>query len=234
LRWQGIKLTQGVQDLGLPASVEKQISKVVSSLGECALALWLSGSAARGMLRRSSDIDWVLILKPDFSPPLEGWPTLRHSFHAYNAGQFVRELERGREFAIWQLAYGRTLILDPEFGRLLRKTVIPGCEAAVRSKEALLGRRRELISIRLRLGDFGTVRKELLELVHQEGRLRLLSAGIIPGCRAEVGRQLQEAVPSIAAEWQSFATKQKQLLATSNSSRSVLQGARAAGIFCSL
>lgn len=230
--WQGLKPVRGVEDLNLPRSVSRQIIQVVRSLEGRALALWLSGSAARGKLRRSSDIDWVLILKPEHPPPIEEWPTPRHSFHVFRKERFISDLEHGREFAVWQLAYGKAFILDPAFLKELQSVNVPSYESAVRNKRALIQRRRTLIEIRLRSGDFDTVRKELLELLHQEERLRLLSAGIVPGCRSEIYTQMKLALPSEAEKWESFAAKQKQTL-TTTSSRAVLTGARAAGITCS-
>jgi hypothetical protein len=85
-----------------------------------------------------------------------------------------------------------------------------------------------MIEVRLRLEDYETVRRELLELLQQEGRLRLIEAGVVPGARAEVDEQLRALRTSAAREWLSFARRQRSVLHM-RGANAVLKGAQELG-----
>src|ERR1700755_2228656 len=102
------------------------------------------GSAARGRLRSTSDIDWVFVRE---SPPrVSDWPTSRHSFQTYAPDAFLRQLSEGHEFAVWQLAYGQLLagssVLDH-----LRRAQVAANTVGTRRKRRVLERRQRLIEL---------------------------------------------------------------------------------------
>ena len=126
----GIAPARYRSELLLPQAVLKQVSTVERAWSIPGVhAIWLSGSAARGQLRHSSDIDWVIVADVDVA--LDGWPTSRHSFQVYESEVFFRSLGDGHEFSVWQLAYGCPIYLTDAFLARLRDTRIARGSVAV-------------------------------------------------------------------------------------------------------
>lgn len=184
-------------DLHLPRSVRLELEAVVERLSRSRpLAIWLSGSAVRGQLRRQSDIDWVVVSMDGVAKLPRGWPSERHSFQWYSKDRFLSGLQRGHEFAVWQIAYGWAACLDKGFRNELEKTHVAGVSVAVKNKMRVIRRRVRRMRLFLECGDLEAVRFEYKGLVHQRLRLELLKAGVVPGSRAEVGDQLSLVAPS--------------------------------------
>jgi hypothetical protein len=163
-------------------------------------AVWLSGSAARGQLRHSSDIDWVVVT--DIDTNLNDWPTSRHSFQVYGGEAFLRSLGDGHEFSVWQLVYGYPVHLTDAFLERLHDTRIARSSIAVQRKLTTLARRRRFIQLLLECEALTEVRREILLLLQQQLRVEILRAGYVPGCRAELEQQLAVISPGRLSRWQ--------------------------------
>ncbi len=222
--WAGLQQHRDDARLALPSSVLKQIGSVVRHFEVLGVdALWLSGSAARGQLRHSSDIDWVVVME---SPVLvSDWPTSRHSFQIYEPTAFLRLLSEGHEFAVWQLAYGRLVVGSPFLDRLRVVHMAANAVAASR-KRRVLERRRRLIHLLARSGAISEVRQEILLLLQQQLRVELIEAGYVPGCRAEVEKQLAAVDHGRFLRWHDANAEWIDALRSSHSDALVLAAAR--------
>lgn len=198
--WTGLVEHPDRSTLNLPRAVEKQVTIVERSLRIPGVhAVWLSGSAVRQRLRRSSDIDWVIVTELTLN--LDGWPTGRHSFQTYGREPFLRSVSEGHEFSVWQLAYGHPVYLSGSFRSELLRTRIAESSVAVRRKLSALARRRRLIQLLIACGAFSEVRREILLLMQQQLRVEILQAGYVPGCRAEIEQQLAALSPPRLKRW---------------------------------
>lgn len=222
--WAGLQRCRDHGRLALPSSVLKQVGTVVRHFEVLGVdALWLSGSAARGQLRHNSDIDWVVVTE---SPALANdWPTSRHSFQFYEATAFLRLLSEGHEFAVWQLAYGQLVAGGPFLDRLRVVHVAANAVAANR-KRHVIERRRRLIHLLARSGAISEVRQEILRLLQQQLRVELIEAGYVPGCRAEVERQLAVVDHDRFLRWHDANAEWIDALRSSHSDALVLAAAR--------
>jgi hypothetical protein len=222
--WIGLQRGRDCRGLSLSSAVLNQVTTVVRRFDVPGVhALWLSGSAARGQLRHTSDIDWVVVME---SPTLvSDWPTSRHSFQFYEPEVFLRFISKGHEFAIWQLAYGRALVHGPFWGHLQAAQVAPAAVAA-RRKRFILERRRRLIQLLARSGAISEVRREILLLVQQHARVELIEAGYVPGCRAEVEGQLASVAHDRFVEWRAANSEWIDVLRSRRSDSLVLAAAR--------
>lgn len=178
----------------------QQVATVARYLSVPAVdAVWLSGSAARCQLRRVSDIDWVVVTNQQLVPA--EWPSSRHSFQTYEREVFLRSLSEGREFCIWQLAYGHAIHLSDSFSEKLRRTQVAGRSIAIRRKLDTIERRTKFIRLLMDCGALDEVRRELLLLAQQQLRIEILRAGYVPGCRIEVEQQLDRVAPVRLTRW---------------------------------
>jgi hypothetical protein len=186
-------------------------------------ALWLSGSAVRGQLRHSSDIDWVVVM--DSPTLLNDWPTSRHSFQFYEPTAFLRLLSEGHEFAVWQLAYGR-LVVGGRFLDRLRAVHVAANTVAANRKRRVIERRRRLIRLLARSEAISEVRQEILLLLQQQLRVELIDAGYVPGCRAEVEKQLASVDHGRFLRWRDANAEWIDVLRSTHSDTLVLAAAR--------
>jgi hypothetical protein len=131
----------------------------------------------------------------------DGWPTARHAYHHRSPQAFLRSLHDGDEFAVWQLAYGRALLLDPPFAAELQRAEIASCKTVAVCKRRLIARREELVAVFTRCEDWEAVCTESLLIGHQRARLLLLEHCVVPGCRDEGEAQLNAVAPLEAQKW---------------------------------
>lgn len=222
--WVGLRPHHDDAGLALPPAVSKQVASVVRHFTDAgADALWLSGSATRGQLRSSSDLDWVVIMQ---SPvPVNDWPSSRHSFQMYEPATFLRSLSEGHEFAVWQLAYGRLLVEAPFLARLRMARVADNTVAA-RRKQRVIERRRRLIGLLARSGAISEVRQEIMLLLQQQVRVELIEAGYVPGCRAEVEDQLATVDNGRFVRWRDANAEWSDMLRSRHSDARVMAAAR--------
>lgn len=215
----------------LPQHIAGEVGLAAEKLASTEpLAVWLSGSVARERMRPSSDIDWVIVVDSVMPRLPDDWPSARHAFHVFTRGCFMDALASGREFAVWQLAYGRAIALQAVFQDALEHGGIGGCRVAAEKKRRLIGRRQHLTEVFARCGDWSAVCTELLLATHQQARLLLIEHGVVPGCREEVEEQLMAVSPHAAAVWRAKANQQIRRLAREFSRRMVVRAASVARI----
>jgi len=197
---RGLICGQQASDLMLPREVLQQVRMVTRRLSIPEIqAVWLSGSATRGQLRRHSDIDWVVVTDGDLH--LDSWPTTRHSFQIYKSDVFLRSLGDGHEFSVWQLAYGHPIYTRSKFHETLLQIQIAQNSLAIQRKLTTISRRKKMIRLLVECEAVDETRREVLLLLQQQLRVEILLAGYVPGCRAELEHQLSIVSPDRSVRW---------------------------------
>lgn len=228
--WIGTHIWSAELGIGMSDPVGREIAEVVEVVSTLKpFALWLSGSVARGRMRSDSDIDWVIVADRKTNVH-DGWPSARHAYHQRDPETFLKSLEDGDEFAVWQLAYGRALLLAQSFAVELARAEVADCRTAAARKRRLITRREQLVAVFVRCGDWAAVCTESLLISQQRARLLLLEHGVVPGCRDEVGEQLNAVAPLLAKEWRSETNAQLRHLLDDYNKRLVIKAASVARI----
>jgi hypothetical protein len=111
---------------------------------------------------------------------------------AFSVSDFLKRFEERRDLVMWSLEFGHVIFERDAFWSQLRQTFK---ERALLPSPKTASDRAERAEIRLadleKLGDMDAVAEHLVSALTHRSWFQLLSAGVLPGSRAELSTQLR-------------------------------------------
>lgn len=153
-------------------------------------ALVMIGSIVRPV-DTVNDVDLVYIY--DKEPISFRHHPLDVDIRAFSVSEFLKRFEERRDLIVWSLEFGHLIFERDAFWSQLRRTfkdraLLPSPKTALDRAERAKLRLAELE----KLGDMDAAAEHLVSALTHRSWFHLLSAGLLPGSRAELSTQLRD------------------------------------------